>query len=187
MGAILKTGRVSVGKQQMRKWLERMSENDAMSRRSDEDMYRGDFGSSQVASSHQTFTGKSPSAIDKNYEAFEEKTNFKKYTIDYAVIGQLGYIAYKAKVTFQGQTPRGELRVNGKVFRNVTALKEALKDVHTAKRLYGQKIFRKDGWQAEGVIGAETHIYKSQPKALPKKYQWMDEFVEMAYGGYNPY
>lgn len=187
MGAILKTGRVRVGRAHMKQWLEKMSEADAASRRDEHDMYRGDFGSSTVARTYKNYSGKSKAVIEKNYDRFVDETEFEKYVINYAIIGQCGYIAYKTVVSFQGQTPRGELRVNGKVFRNVTALKEALKDVHTAKRLYGQKIFRKDGWQAEGVIGAETHIYKSQPKALPKKYQWMDELVEMAYGGYNPY
>ena len=94
MGAILNTRFTTVKEKDIRKVLQHVIDTNARTRVTEEDMYRGDFGDSHL-SDKPVFTDytSSRNKIQKNGEKFEDDTNFKKYRMDYAILGEIGYVA----------------------------------------------------------------------------------------------
>lgn len=193
MGAESRFGRMKVVRKEIKKGLKQLINHEYSTRETEQDSYRGDFGSTQVISQRKEYKGKSKSVIDKNFEKFQNDNidQIEKYQIDYSVIGQLGFVARKVKVELYGKGLKGPFIIkNGfacKEYKNVTEIKNALKNVSTAKELYGNEVYLANGLSGPvGRITAEQRIYKTEPKKLPKKYQYIDEFVEIAYGGFVP-
>lgn len=190
MGASFRSSTAKLGISSIRLYLNNIIERELDSRSSEDDMYRGDFGSSTLAVTRpKIYKGKSERKIEKNFMKFEDETNFKKYVIDYAIIGQLGYLAKKSIVKLQGR-PVGKIILVNPLgsrmeFKNITELKNELKkDLFFAQKALYSRIFC--GNVEIGVVDFEAHAYKSKPKRLPKKYQWLEEYVEIGYGGYVP-
>lgn len=194
MGAIFVDRVMKCGRQEIESRLNNVIEYDFETRRDEEDMYRGDFGSSTIGRMLDEYKGKSESVMEKNRQKFLDRSleETEKYKIDYAIIGQLGYVARTAKPEAHlGMKFRGEVSVgrgwNSKEYRNVTELKKALKSsVSLARELYGKSIYDHNGNEV-GVISSESRAYKTKPQKLPAKYQWLDELVVVAYAGRNPY
>lgn len=184
MGGMLVTNKLVCGRSEIEQRLENIIEHDYRSRETDHDMYRGDFGSTQrIVDVGSELKGKSQDRIDKNFEKFEESVRFEKYEIKYQVIGQLGYVARVLKVDVPNP-PRKPIRVGLQEFKNVTELKRYLKNHHNPKSFLGKEIIC--GFNTVGYIRSESRTYKTRPKKLPKKYQWLDEKVVIGFGAYNP-
>ena len=187
MGAIFRSGRMQTGKAMIEDELQRIVDFDYGTRSTDEDMYRGDFGSTQSFKNIKTYKGKSEGVRDKNMADFLDTHDFEKYEIHYSIIGQLGYMAYSPKVNMEVTGARGPFRVNGREFKNVTEIRNATKDIHRGQKLIGQTIRQKSSYMEVGRIGMDYRIYKTKPKKLPMKYQWISEYVDVVYGAHNPY
>lgn len=195
MGRMFVDGSLMIEKGEIVKRFNRIIERDFASRRTEHDMYRGDFGSSRVSPSPlKIYKGKSENVIEKNSKKFIEEyyERFDKYIIDYAITGQLGYIAKSAKLIMLTQgSIRGGLRIKTdfmsyKEFKNITELKKALKEnLQFAKENMGETVYDKN-WNKVGHIGSDSRVFKTRPKELPKKYQWLDEYVHVTYASWNP-
>lgn len=101
----------------------------------------------------------------------------------------MGYRAYEPDVYLKVKV-RGTINVRTAKgtwleFKNVTELKRALKNISTARTLLGARLY--SGGVHIGYIVNRGRVYKSKPKKLPKKYMWIDKYVHVAYGGFNPY
>lgn len=188
MGALFQDGRLTTGKTEVKSVLQGLVDDDYESRRGEDDMYRGDFGSTHGIKHVKTYKGKAESVRDKHAEAFFDSHEFVKYEIHYAIVGQLGYVAHTAKAEMHVKGLRGPLYVGMQSFKHVTELKQALKNPTVAKKLHGLPIKASAPYlQRVGYIGSDSRVYKTKPKSLPKKYQWIDEQVDVAYGAWNPF
>lgn len=205
MGAILNTRFTTVKEKDIRKILQNVIDTNARTRVTEEDMYRGDFGDSYL--SHEpVFTDctSSRSKIQKNGEKFEDDTNFKKYRMDYAILGEMGYVARSHPKVALDESPRlkkGEFIIVDDIieeswnpkkrkFRNVTELKNYLKCHPSQTSLSGQGVYIIDKNLETHIIGHiyyEKCEYKNRPSQLPKKYATIDRYVAVAFGGYCPY
>ena len=107
MGAILNTRFTTVKEKDIRKVLQHVIDTNARTRVTEEDMYRGDFGDSHL-SDKPVFTDytSSRNKIQKNGEKFEDDTNFKKYRMDYAILGEIGYVARSHPKVALDESPR---------------------------------------------------------------------------------
>lgn len=188
MGAIFKQGRLTAGKNEVEKVFQNLIDDDNNTRRTDDDMYRGDFGSTHTIKCVDTFKGKSESVRDKHADAFIDSHDFVKYEIHYAIVGHLGYEAHKAIPVMHVKGLRGPFYIGTQTFKNITEIKQVLKSPVKAQSLHGQHIKTfSPNLQSVGYIGSDSRTYKTKPKSLPKKYQWLDEVVDVAYGALNPY
>ncbi|MFF0676853.1 hypothetical protein ACFYSI_13100 [Staphylococcus xylosus] len=198
MGGILKTGLFTVPLKEISKTFCDLINDDFNSRREDEDMYRGDFGSTHSFNEitpRLKETGKVK--MQKGYESFYEKTEFEKYKITYRVIGHTGYVAQKLKVdTFAStkgkvilnipKTVPNELFNPTKTFDSITDLKKYLENTNNP-HVYKASEILTENYQKIGSVEVLSRNYKSRPKTLPKKYQWIDQYVVVSYGAINPF
>lgn len=199
MGTIYNTGTLKATPETIISRLNLIRERDRKSRVRQEDMYRGDFGSSHVNRGGPLVSFEylnTEKQRDRNEQKFNDLMLDKndKYIIHYASIRRLGFLAAKLKV----ETHHGYKSVNGigvkekgitKRFKNITELKKYVKNLSPLgkKRLHNAYIVDLKTYQNVGVIAGERRVYKSKPKKLPKKYDFITEYNEYIYGGGCPY
>ena len=195
MGATFRSGRAQLPEGLVASYLNGIIERDRASRQTEQDMYRGDFGSSSLnRRTIKTYDLKTntQAMIDKRYQDFVSGAGhqFEKYVMDWSVIGQLGYIAYTTKVVLPtGLSGPLYIRgLGGKGFKNVTELRAAVRNNPT-KEMVGKAIYLygRQGIVDVGRIEMDCHIYKTKPAKRPDKYNWLERYIEVAYGGFNPY
>ncbi|RIN27696.1 hypothetical protein [Staphylococcus succinus] len=197
MGAILETGSLACSKTDIKRRLINIVDLDEKNVVQDEDFYNGGFHATQgFKQIGKEMKDKDKRTIETNHYNFIENNDFEKYVIHYKVIGSLGYKAHalkvftytslKGKVILEypkeyiwGQSPRTI------EFKNITSLKRYVKESSEFRELNGSIIRNKDGFKL-GEISTQERIYKTKPKKLPQKYQWLDEYVCVTYGAYNP-
>lgn len=191
MGAIFVSDTVNIPKTMVMRYLEKMVLDSYLSRTTDDDIYRGDFGSTQSYVYRGKYKGKSENPIKKNINKFfEENDNFEKYVIDYAEVGQLGYVAVGFELEVLSGL-RGSYNFNGQSYKNITELKKSFKNIRNKESLYGETIhFTPPGKLQVAEVGRVkmfTKLYKTKPKKLPSKYDHLTEYITVSYGAYNPY
>lgn len=197
MGKILEINSFTVCRNEVEKDLAEIVENDAKYQRDYDDASQGYGECHSIHQIAQPLLDKSKPKIIKNHENFEQRNDFEKYIIHYQVTGFLTYIAKTLKVNMRGISKKevtlvfpnynlGKLFKDEKTFKNVTELKRFTKDYHTPHKLDGATILNDKGTQI-GEVESESRTYKTKPKTLPKKYQWLDELVVVSFGAYNPF
>lgn len=192
LGAILCTEVADMPKTMVDKYFRDLIERDRQSRRDEEDIYSGDFGSSTRIVYRGMYKGQSDSPIARNTEKFfkDNDCNFEKYVIDYAEVGQLGYVAVGFELHVMSGI-RGTLSCGGKTFRNVTELKKEFNSLHRKADWLGEEVYRINGQKMHlenvGKVKVINKVYKSKPKTLPKKYEHLSEYIRVAYGAFNPF
>ncbi len=197
MGAILVDGMLVTGVKTIQNRLKEIINDDDNNVIHEQDFYTGHFGATiDITKSSKTYKGKTKDKIEGNMAKFLEEENFEKYIIKYAIIGQLGYIAYKLKVKTHHIT-RGKVylwvlrenRINGcdiHEFNNITELKKFIRDIPDPYKYINSDI-KDDKYNTIGYIGSEKRKYKTKPRTLPKKYDYIDELVAIGYAAFNPY
>lgn len=205
MGAILNIKFMTMKEKDIKKELESIIDNAFRTRTSEEDMYRGDFGNSRIGLEPVfiDYTS-SRNKIQKNSEKFEDETDFEKYRMDYAILGEVGYIASSHPKVALDESPRlkkGEFIIVNDIieqtwnphkrkFKSITELKNYLKCNPAQTSLSGQGIYIIDKNLETRVIGhiyCDKREYKQQPKQLPKKYATIHRYVVVGFGGFCPY
>jgi hypothetical protein len=184
MGAQFRSGTIMIGQSIITNYFIDIINTDFATRMTDHDMYRGDFGSSRLSVKPLRKYEKlrSEKQIQANCNDFFNLNLFKKYVIDYAIIGADGrWIGYAPKVESK-RSPQGGITVAGQRFHNWSAFKQQL-SVNPSKYLLGTVC------DLRGVLGkveCETRIFKSIPSGPIKKYSVLTPYVTVAYGGWTP-
>lgn len=165
---------------------------------SEQDFYTGHFGAThQIIKSKLVYNGKNKEDYLKYINEFVDEEEIEKYVIKYTVLGELGYIAYKLKVNSDCAKTRSKLKlhvINGlgpgnkiiKKFNNITELKRFINNVDQPHKYLNAEI-TDERLNYLGYIDAETRKYKTKPKVLPKKYDYIDKLNVYGYAAYNPY
>lgn len=75
-----------------------------------------------------------------------------------------------------------------KSFDNISEMKRYARNTDSMekKRLYGLNIYDLKTHDIVGTISGETRNYKTEPKKLPKKYDFISEYNTYMYGGWCP-
>jgi hypothetical protein len=193
MGGMLVTKNMIVPKKEIESILRQIIESNFMSRTEEEDMYRGDFGSTQsIVKVPEDKVHKDYKRMERNHDKFVENTEFEKYQIKYQITGQLNYVDQMLKVEMHAST-RGKLtmqlappyRRERKEFKNVTELKRYIKDVSNPMIYKNAKIYNHNH-HVIGTVETVTKEYKSKPKSSPKANHWHDRYVLVSFGAINP-
>lgn len=197
MGAILETGSLACGKQDIKRRLINIVDFDEKQVVNEQDFYNGGFHATQGFKEIGTeMKDKNKKKIETNHHNFLENNEFEKYVMHYKIIGKLGYIAYALQVVTY-TSPKGKVileypknSVWGSLprtleFKNITSLKRYIKESSEPKELKGGLIKNESNFEL-GKIETKTRIYKTKPEKLPQKYQWLDDYVFITYGAYNP-
>ena len=194
MGAIANFEEAVLPKSEITNFLNRVIFMDKQTRSREEDIYRGDFGDSVISDKYYNYPSKhqSKAKVEQSINQFEDQvTNLvDRYVLYYSVVDILGFYAYTPKVHVMGSS-HGEVTLqNGRTFKNITALKKAVKDDQNKLfPLYVGQLILNEIYQPIGTImfNKVGRLYKSKPKKLPKKYAIQTELVKLIYGGYCPY
>lgn len=192
MGAILCTDEVDVPKTMVKQYFKELVDNDFNSRTTEDDHYRGDYGTTHNFRYRGKYKGKSENPIKKNTVRFFNDNNdkFEKYNLDYAEVGQLGYVAVGFELDVMTGI-RGEFFCAGQTYKNVTELKKAFNHLHRKENWLNNEVYRTSARsnyaERVGRVRMITKAYKTKPKQLPKKYEHITEFIRVAYGAINPY
>lgn len=193
MGAITNFKETTLPKSEITNFLNRIIFMDKQTRSCEEDMYRGDFGDSVISDKYYNYPSKhqSEAKVEQSIDQFEDQvTNCgEKYSLYYSVVDVLGFYAYTPKVDVMRS--HGEVTLqNGRTFKNITALKKAVKDDQNKLfPLYVGQLVLNENYQPIGTImfNKVGRLYKSKPKKLPKKYAIQTKLVKLIYGGLCPY
>lgn len=194
MGAITNFKETTLPKSEITNFLNRIIIMDKQTRSREEDMYRGDFGDSVISDKYYNYPSKhqSEAKVERSIDQFEDQViNYgEKYSLYYSVVDVLGFYAYTPEVHVMG-SPHGEVTLqNGRTFKNITALKKAVKaDQNKLSPLYVGQLILDENYQPFGTIMFDKvgRLYKSKPKKLPKKYAIQTQLVELIYGGFCPW
>ncbi|WP_436962318.1 hypothetical protein [Staphylococcus shinii] len=197
MGAILETGSLACSKKDIERRLINIVDFDEKHVVHDEDFYNGGFHATQnFKQIGKEMKDKNKSNIERNHYNFVENNDFEKYVMHYKIIGSLGYKAHALKVITY-TSPKGKVILEypkeyiwGQSrrtleFKNITSLKRFVKECSEPSKLNGSIIKNKEDFEL-GEISTQERNYKTKPKKLPQKYQWLDEYVCVTYGAYNP-
>lgn len=200
MGAIFQTRQDLIAEGLIKGFVNSIIKADRDSRRGDEDMYRGDFGSSDfVGYSTLPYKRKTEEGKEKLLREFlnEEARRTKKYEVRAVVCDDAGYLAYK--IGFRKNPSVKSIR--GKVhlvhykglytrpFKNITELKRFLNttSVSILQEFYGM-VVEDENCNRIGSIGSiDQKIYKTKPKTCPKKYTAVDKLCKIVIYGWCPY
>lgn len=200
MGAIFQTRQDLIAEGLIKGFVNSIIKADRDSRRGEEDMYRGDFGSSDfMGYSALSYKGKTEKGKEKLLKEFlnEETARTKKYEVRAVVCDDAGFLAYKIgfrKNPFVTKI-RGELRLvhyrgfNIVTFKNITELKKFLNNssVSTLQDFYGA-VVEDESLNRIGSIGSiDQKIYKTKPKTCSKKYTAVDKLCKIVIYGWCPY
>lgn len=170
---------------------------DYASRRNDHDMYRGDWGSSNVSKIGPDYAANTEKQREAAMDKFLNRASRnEKYIIDYAVVQNLGFAAYSVTLSTNGKRPSGSLRVASKYrthtrdIPNLSTLKKLMSKGNMffseKKRWVGAKVYdEKNNVVGEIELKVER-VYKTKPATLPAKYEFLDEYVCVAMAGWCP-
>ena len=203
MGSIFQERRVVTTKKLLPGIINSKIDYDESTRCSDDDMYRGDFGSSHFTGKiHELpYKRKREDTKEKQIDDFMSgkalETN-EKYTIDAVVYDEAGYLAYKigfVKDPFVSNI-RGNVILMSRSsfterkFKNITELKKWIAketSINTKVQYYGTNVYDSN-YNPIGKIGiTDQKTYKTKPKSTPKKYDNVEPLYKMAYYGWCPF
>lgn len=203
MGSIFQERRVVATKKLLPGIINSKIDYDESTRRSDEDMYRGDFGSSRFTGNiyELPYKGKKEKTKEKQVIEFMDdkgQNDTPKYTIDAVIYDQTGYLAYKigfVKDSFVSST-RGNVILMSRAslterkFKNITELKNWINkeaSISTKIQYYKTPVYDSN-YNQIGIIGiTDQKTYKTKPKNTPKKYDNVEPLYKMAYYGWCPF
>lgn len=200
MGAIFQTRQDLIAEGLIKGFVNSIIKADRDSRRGDEDMYRGDFGSSDfVEYSTLPYKRKTEKGKEKLLREFlnEETRRTKKYEVRAVVCDDAGYLAYKIgfRKNPSVKSIRGKVhlvhykRLYTRPFKNITELKKFLNNssVSTLQDFYGA-VVEDESLNRIGSIGSiDQKIYKTKPKTCSKKYTAVDKLCKIVIYGWCPY
>lgn len=194
MGAILQFDFLQSTKKSFFNTINNIIDEDYDSRRTEEDMYRGDFGDSSISKRPLIFFEKlsTKNQIEKNKLKFEQELSRKneKYTIDYAVVGNLGYLAVKLKPEiYKNYKSSNGILVKRKKFKNISEFKKYLSRIEKTQlnTYHFLDIYDAKTNEVVGRINGDEHFYKTKPAKVPKKYDFIESYDVYGYGGFCPY
>lgn len=204
MAAIFNSYETLATKNLVENMVGRKIKDDYSSRRSDQDMYRGDFGSSTfIESKTLQFKGKTKEKKREQLADFldNESGKIDRYNAYAVFYDQEGFLAYKLGFvkdafirTISGPVTLKPINGTGismsfKDFENITALKNWFKKlgVYTARKYYLAEVVDQN-FNRIGSIGfAEKRIYKTEPKKTPAKYDFVEALYKTVVYSWCPY
>lgn len=204
MAAIFNSYETLATKNLIENMVGRKIEDDYSSRRSDQDRYRGDFGSSTfIESKKLQFKGKTEEKKKEQLADFlnDESDKIDRYNAYAVFYDQDGFLAYKlgfVKDAFvrsiSGPVTLKPINGNGisrsfKDFENITALKNWFNKlgICTARQYYLAEVVDKNFNRIGSIDFTEKRIYKTEPKKTPSKYDFVEALYKTVVYSWCPY